>query len=66
MTNRVKRYLLKIRHRHEQRERDKELEGLKYCLEVRSGMYYDSPDYIMVVSIGICIFSLVMLLYFAL
>ncbi len=66
MTNRVKRYLLKIRHRYEQRERDKELEGLKYCLEVRSGMYYDSPDYIMVVSIGICIFSLVMLLYFAL
>ena len=35
MTNRVKRHLLKIRHRHEQRERDKELEGLKYCLEVR-------------------------------
>ncbi len=66
MTNIVKRHLLKIRHRHEQRERDEELEGLKYCLEVRSGMYYDSPDYIMVVSIGICIFSLVMLLYFAL
>ena len=66
MTNRVKRHLLKIRHRREQRERDKELEGLKYCLEVRSGMYCDSPDYIMVVSIGICIFSLVMLLYFAL
>lgn len=66
MTNRVKRHLLKIRHRHEQRERDKELEGLKYCLEVRSGMYCDSPDYIMVVSIVICIFSLVMLLYFAL
>ncbi len=66
MTNIVKRHLLKIRHRHEQRERDEELEGLKYCLEVRSGMYYDSPDYIMVVSIGICIFSLLMLLYFAL
>ena len=44
MTNRVKRHLLKIRHRHEQRERDKEQEGLKNSLEVRSGMYCDSPD----------------------
>ncbi len=66
MTNTTERHLLKIKHRQDKREYDAELEGLKYRLAVRSGMYYDSPDYIMVVSIGICIFSLVMLLYFAL